>query len=97
MPVLRNVMAAHGIGPVTLRDIDVLKLPHVLPVPPPFWLVATVFSMVGGGILLACLLLSALHFRCAWARSAGNTPRCRLVRAAGLPGVLRADMPCPPL
>ena len=75
MPVLRNVLAPHGIGPVMLRDVDVLKLSHVLPLPKPFWLVATIFSVLGGGILLACFVLSALRLPLRVRPSAGNTPR----------------------
>ncbi len=61
MPVLPNVLAPWGIGPVTLRDIYILHLPHMRPLPAPFWLAVTILSILGGGILLACLLLSALR------------------------------------
>jgi hypothetical protein len=59
MPVLRNVFAPNGIGPVTMPDVFELHLPHAAPLPASFWLPVTILSAVGGGILLAHLLLSA--------------------------------------
>ena len=72
MPVLRNVFAANGIGPVTTPDVYELHLPHATPLPASFWLPVTILAAVGGGILLAHLLLSGERLRRGAAPPAGN-------------------------
>ena len=52
MPLTENVLAGWGIGPVVLRDVYILKLPHLPPLAKAFWIVVTLLSVAGGGAVL---------------------------------------------
>lgn len=52
MPVHNNIIIPQGIGPVTLPDIFNLHLPHLPALPIVFWLLVTLLSLVGAGILV---------------------------------------------
>lgn len=52
MPVHNNVIIPQGIGPVMLRDIFDLHLPHLASLPIAFWLFVTVLSLTGAAILV---------------------------------------------
>jgi len=62
MPVRGNVLDSHGIGPLTLRDVELLALPHVQPLSKSFWFLVTVLSLLGacGLIYRTCIALNAL-------------------------------------
>lgn len=47
MPVHNNILIPEGIGPLTLRDLFDLKLPHVPPVSIFFWIIVTLVSLAG--------------------------------------------------
>jgi hypothetical protein len=52
MPVHNNILDPHGIGPLTLRDTQLLHLPHVVPLSKFFWAVVTVLSLFGAWVLI---------------------------------------------
>lgn len=53
MPVHNNVLDPHGIGPLTLRDTQLLHLSHVVPLSKFFWVVVTVLSLFGAWVLIS--------------------------------------------
>jgi hypothetical protein len=52
MPAGGNILIAQGIGPLFLRDVAVLGLPDVPPLPTAFWLIVTLLSLLGGFLLV---------------------------------------------
>ncbi len=56
MPLGDNILIREGIGPLTLRDTYILHLPNIPVLPDVFWLIVTLLSIVGGGIILARIL-----------------------------------------
>ncbi len=55
MPVHNNVIIPQGIGPITLRDLFDLQLPHAPAVPVVFWIVITGLSLVMAIVLVVKL------------------------------------------
>jgi hypothetical protein len=53
MPVHNNVLDPRGIGPLTLKDTQLLNLPHVAPLSTTFWGVVTILSLLGAWLLVA--------------------------------------------
>ena len=53
MPLSGNIVNTSGIGPLTLRDTDILNAPHVATLPTSFWLIITALSLLGGTLLLS--------------------------------------------
>jgi len=51
MPLSGNIIAAGGIGPLTLRDTYVMCITHLPELPDIVWLVATALSLLGGALL----------------------------------------------
>ena len=47
MPIKGNILVPQGLGPLTLRDVHLLHLPHIPPLPLPFWVLVTAVSAVG--------------------------------------------------
>ncbi|MBE9045049.1 glycosyltransferase family 39 protein [Pleurocapsales cyanobacterium LEGE 10410] len=61
MPLRGNVINDWGIGPLTLRD-TILSPPGTIPnYLAAFWIVVTIFSVVGAGLLLLFLVLSTIQ------------------------------------
>ena len=56
MPVHLNILDSSGIGPLTLRDTLSLKLSDVPLMPSAFWVVVTILSLLGAGLLIMILL-----------------------------------------
>ncbi|HEY4209115.1 MAG TPA: glycosyltransferase family 39 protein, partial [Puia sp.] len=52
IPLMGNVMNPYGVGPVDLRDITLLRLDHIHPLPAIVWQLLCLSGIVGGGILL---------------------------------------------
>jgi len=52
MPVHLNILDSWGIGPLTLCDTQMLKLPDVPLLPAAFWVLVTVLSLFGAGLLV---------------------------------------------
>jgi 4-amino-4-deoxy-L-arabinose transferase-like glycosyltransferase len=52
MPTAGNIVLAQGIGPLSLRDVHILNLPHVPALGRGFWLAVTVASLLGGALLV---------------------------------------------
>ncbi len=53
MPLMDNILVKSGIGPLTLRDVYLLNLNHVPPLPDSFWLAVTAIGCIGTAGLLA--------------------------------------------
>jgi hypothetical protein len=51
MPTEGNIVLAQGVGPLSLRDMHVLNLPHLPSVGKSFWLAVTAASLLGGAFL----------------------------------------------
>jgi len=56
MPVHNNIIIPQGVGPLVLRDVFDLNLPHVPSLPGAFWLLITVLSLVAAVVLLVQFL-----------------------------------------
>lgn len=52
MPYTGNVMHHYGLGTIAVRDIMVLKLPHLERVPGVVWVMITLMGGVGAGVIL---------------------------------------------
>ena len=52
MPVHNNILIPQGIGPASLHDTAILRLPNLPALPTAFWLVVTILSIIGAGMLL---------------------------------------------
>jgi len=52
MPTAGNIVLAQGIGPLSLRDVHILNLPHVPALWKGFWLAVTAASLLGGALLV---------------------------------------------
>ena len=52
MPTAGNIVLAQGIGPLSLRDVHILNLPHVPTLGKGFWLAVTAASLLGGALLV---------------------------------------------
>jgi 4-amino-4-deoxy-L-arabinose transferase-like glycosyltransferase len=54
-PRMGNILHASGIGPLTLRDVSILKLDHVPALPMAVWGMATALGWIGSILLIAHL------------------------------------------
>jgi 4-amino-4-deoxy-L-arabinose transferase-like glycosyltransferase len=52
MPTAGNIVLSQGIGPLSLRDMHILNLPHVPTIGKGFWLVVTAAALLGGALLV---------------------------------------------
>ncbi len=52
MPLGENIIYNCGLGPVTLRDTYLLRLPHLPVAPKIFWLIPTTIGVIGATLLL---------------------------------------------
>jgi hypothetical protein len=59
MPTAGNIVLAQGIGPLSLRDVHILNLPHLPTVGKAFWLAVTAVSLLGGALLLGAAVAAA--------------------------------------
>lgn len=73
MPNCANIVIESGIGPLTLPDAYLLNLNKISALPDGFWLIVTVLSLFGAGLLIAAIGLSALDL----------VPKIRSARLAG--------------
>lgn len=62
MPVGGNTLIREGIGPITLHDVYILKLPHMSPLPSWFWMVITLTSILGGALIVASVISFVVDF-----------------------------------
>tara|TARA_B100000315_G_scaffold95329_1_gene87549 strand:- start:1139 stop:2260 length:1122 start_codon:yes stop_codon:yes gene_type:complete len=62
MPLTGNIISEAGIGPVTLKDVLVLKLPHWSALPTEFWMLVTAISILGAGLILTYITLIIMNF-----------------------------------
>lgn len=60
MPLGKNILMNSGIGPLTLRDTFILKLNHVPTLPNLYWVLVTLISILGAGMLLTSLGFSGI-------------------------------------
>jgi 4-amino-4-deoxy-L-arabinose transferase-like glycosyltransferase len=58
IPLMGNIMNPYGIGPVDLRDVTVLRLEHIEPVPAIVWQLLCLVGIIGGGVLLWAMINS---------------------------------------
>jgi hypothetical protein len=56
MPVHLNILDPWGLGPLTLCDTQMLKLPDVPLLPTAFWVVVTGLSLLGAGLLVTIVV-----------------------------------------
>ena len=52
LPQMDNVIIKSGIGPITLHDIYLFKLPNIEPLPSFIWILVTAIAILGGGLLI---------------------------------------------
>ncbi len=63
LPLRPNVLFDYGMGPATLRDVDILSLNHINKIPLAVWVVLTFIGVAGFLLMLSMLLLSIKNFR----------------------------------
>jgi hypothetical protein len=63
MPTEGNIILAQGIGPLSLRDVHILNLPHLPTIGKGFWLAVTAVSVLGGASLLGAAAAMAATLR----------------------------------
>lgn len=51
-PLMGNILNPYGLGAPELRDVGILRLNHIPPLPPLFWELICVAGIIGGGVLL---------------------------------------------
>jgi hypothetical protein len=56
MPLSGNIFIAAGIGPLTLHDTSILRLPHMSEFPKWFWITVTIISIGGCASILTCMI-----------------------------------------
>lgn len=87
MPVHNNIIIPQGIGPVMLRDIFDLQLPHLPALPWAFWLLVTALSLAGAALLVyqTTRIISVLisEFRVAGSKIQNSDPATRNAALAG--------------
>lgn len=59
MPLSYNILFEGGIGPVTLKDVHVLKLEHIPKAPQAFWVALTAAGVAGSALLIFYIISSA--------------------------------------
>lgn len=52
MPVRNSILNSSGIGPLTLHDTYLLGMPHVPELPDIYWMVISLVSVIGAGLLI---------------------------------------------
>jgi len=67
MPLGRNSLFDFGLGPATLRDVYLLKLPNLPTAPTWFWAIVTAASVWGGAQVLKYVVLAIMRI---WERDA---------------------------
>jgi len=61
MPLSRNVLFDFGLGPLTLKDTGVLKLPNYVTAPESLWLGITVLAVFSASVLTGFFVTEALR------------------------------------
>lgn len=56
IPLMGNVMNPYGIGPVDMRDVTILRLDHIPPLPAIVWQMLCLAGIIGGGVLLWAMI-----------------------------------------
>jgi hypothetical protein len=60
-PQMDNIITKNGIGPITLHDIYLFKLPNVEALPAFFWILITVLAILGGSLLFFHIVIRVIH------------------------------------
>ena len=58
IPLMGNVMNPYGIGPVDMRDVTILRMEHIRPLPAIVWQLLCLAGIIGGGVLLWAMIHS---------------------------------------
>jgi 4-amino-4-deoxy-L-arabinose transferase-like glycosyltransferase len=58
LPLREGVLFYYGLGPATLKDVDILGLPHINVIPQQVWIILTFVGIVSFILLFACLFKS---------------------------------------
>lgn len=66
MPLSDNTLFDLGLGPIALRDVNLLGLPHWPRAPAAFWAVVTALSVLGSALLLGRIQFAARDLAGAW-------------------------------
>jgi 4-amino-4-deoxy-L-arabinose transferase-like glycosyltransferase len=61
LPQIDNVMIKSGIGPITLHDTYLLKLPNAEILPAYFWITVTAFAILGGSLLFVHIVTRVIY------------------------------------
>jgi len=58
IPLMGNIMNPYGIGPVDMRDVTILHLDNIEPLPAIVWQLLCFVGIIGGGVLLWTMINS---------------------------------------
>jgi hypothetical protein len=56
LPLGGNIINRQGIGPFLLRDVYVMRMPHIPPVSEMYWFLITCFGLVGSGLIVSFIV-----------------------------------------
>lgn len=56
--LMGNIMNPYGIGPVDMRDVTVLRMDHIEPLPAIVWQLICLVGIIGGGVLIWAMIHS---------------------------------------
>lgn len=57
LPVRPNILWKYGLGPATLKDVDILELPHIDQIPQVIWILLTLIGIIGSILIIITIFL----------------------------------------
>lgn len=57
LPLRPNIIWKYGIGPATLKDVDILELPHIDQIPQAIWILLTLIGIIGSILIIITIFL----------------------------------------
>lgn len=57
LPLRPNIIWKYGLGPATLKDVDILELPHVYQIPQAIWILLTLIGIIGSILIIITIFL----------------------------------------
>ena len=57
LPLRPNILWKYGLGPATLKDVDILELPHIDQIPQAIWIMLTLIGIIGSILIIITVFL----------------------------------------
>lgn len=62
LPLRPNVLYYYGLGPATLRDVDILSLDHIDKIPHAVWILLTFIGVLGFLLIVSALIITVKNY-----------------------------------